>query len=192
MNTTPKLLDKNSGLFWKNYYPQLVDLYIAAFSGLPWKMVLERDYVEKRLFDHFSRATTQILVSEKNKKIQGATWFDQPTFEELSKMRGDDIVKFLQTKLREEALEDYIWMRETLVSPQLQRQGVGSSLRSSFNQYVAQNYPEGVLVLTRHREDNTGIIKISTINGFHRTGVKQQANIDGQLIDNEFWYKIYK
>lgn len=184
------LLDNRDPEFWINDFPQLVELYKDTFKDAPWHLELTTEYVQDRLRSHFSQESCNIIVFVHEGKIVGATWYDQPTLEDLAQMRGDEIARYVQENLDAKGIKDYVWMRETIVHPQMQRQGIGRKLREEVLSHIENSYPAGVFVLTRHREDNAGILKLSHENGYSRTGVRQLQKLNGVMVENEFWYKL--
>lgn len=184
--------DTVSPEFWEKDFPQLVSLYQAAFGDYPWYLSLTSEYITDRLTKHFANNNCKVFVYEQDGSVVGASWFDQPSLGELATMRGAEISEFAANMLQEQGISEFIWMRETIVHPEMQKRGIGRKLRENIHTYMTDNFPNGVLVLTRHREDNEGIIRLSRENGFSPSGIVQTQMIDGKDVSNEFWYRLYK
>ncbi|HZE87186.1 MAG TPA: hypothetical protein VE090_03175 [Methylomirabilota bacterium] len=75
-----------------------------------------------------------------------------------------------------------------MVHPDSQGQGIASDLRGVFLTHLAEEFPAGAIVLTRMREDNTGIVRIAEKLSYKRTGISHPSQKPG--ISQEFWYRI--
>ena len=83
-----------------------------------------------------------------------------------------EIGSFLEIYMRVKQISALICFDRTFVSPEHQRQGIGSKLRREMLDVVRQQYPDGALIFTCHMDSNAGIIESSKKLGFVRTGIR--------------------
>ncbi|MBI2356093.1 MAG: GNAT family N-acetyltransferase [Candidatus Doudnabacteria bacterium] len=153
-------------------------IYREAFAGFPWFETVTDAEIDSRFNSVMSG-----LVAVQDNSVVGATWWEVITIEKLRQERGEELVRFANT-FREEHLK-YVWVRETIVLPSHQGQGIGLMLKQDSIKRLHEVY-KPVMILTRMRDDNLPIIRIAERCGFARTGIKVP---DSQvLVNHEYWY----
>lgn len=115
---------------------------------------------------------------------------DTPKLETLIQPGRNDrlvrIVKEIYAKYEELPL---VYVRDTLVKPEFQGQGIAGQLKSTYLRFLEDSYINGALILTRHREDNEAILRSSLRHGFKPTGVRFPTSVNPN-INHEFWYRL--
>lgn len=180
-----------SEVFAKNR-DQIETAYQNAFSGHPWYENLSVQEVRKRLDKDQSRSGFNAFIAENTDGcVLGGLWYDTPTIDELRITRGESLADFATNIFKEEAIQSFVWERELIVDPQFQRQHIATDLRENFLDHLKDRYPQGVLILTRMKEDNLATIKIAQNLGYSPTGIKiESSTFPGQY--HQYWYKIIK
>lgn len=169
---------------------EVAEMLRQCFAGFPWYENLSIDESIKRVNEHAQKEGFEsFLAEDPNGKIVGGLWYDSPSFEELEAERGKPLADFAQQLCGQCAITRLIWERELMVRPDFQGQRIGTRLRQTFLLHLAQEYPDGVLVLTRMRDDNLPTIKIAERLGYQRTGIKKPSS---QLpgVSHEYWFKV--
>lgn len=170
-------------------------LYQAAFAGPPWYEQLSDEEVLRRLQANMSKPGFDSLIVNRGSKIAGALWYDTPSLDELEAEFQKPLRDFAEGLQEQTGITNLVWEREVIVDPAKQKQGIASQLRGNFLERLTNNYPQGVIVLTRMRDDNIGIRRIGEKFGFEQTSVSytyEKENQDGkkQSITQRFWYKV--
>ena len=161
-------------------------MYRRAFSGFPWYEDLSIKEVERRWNVQSSKKGFKCLVAEISGQVVGATWWNKITIEELNNERGDLLGNFASKFVGYE----FIWLRETCVTPEFQNFGVGTLLTQNIFKNLNNN-DKSVLILTRMREDNLPIISINKKLGFEPTDIRMPSSqIEG--IFHEYWFRNFK
>ncbi|HZE87767.1 MAG TPA: hypothetical protein VE090_06235 [Methylomirabilota bacterium] len=111
------------------------------------------------------------FTSEKGGRIVGALWYDTPSLDDLEAERRKPLRNFAADLQEKTGIGTLVWKREVMVHPDSQGQGIASSLRGAFLTHLGEKYPTGVIVLTRMREDNSGIVRLAEKHGFQKTGI---------------------
>lgn len=158
-------------------------IYKRAFAGFPWFEDLSDEEVESRWQTQINKPSFQGIVALEDDVISGAIWWDYPTLDTLRTERGN-LLANLSLELC--AGKGLIWEREVIVDPELHCLGIGSRLRSTFIENL-KTRSENKLILTRMRDDNTGIIKIAERLGFKRSGIRLPCSIKPEVC-HEYWY----
>lgn len=184
-------LSIESGLSHINFRV-LVDIYIGAFSGYPWFETNSTENITQIIEKNAQKkGFTIFCLEDKNNNLIGASWFDTPSLDELETEKGVAIRTFSENKMKEEGLHTLIFVRDTIVKPDQQGKGVASYLKDTYLKFIQETFTDGVLLITRHKDDNFAIIKTSEKRGFLRSGVRMPSKQD-QNVFNEYWYKIFK
>ena len=153
-------------------------VYRDAFLGPPWLEDIGVEEVGRRWREYRAKRGFDGRVALYHGDLVGAIWWDTPTPDDLRTVRGDARGAIVQSDA-----ERIYWVRDTVVSRCRQGIGIGRELRSAF---IAE-LPEDSIALTRHRDDNTGIIRLSETMGFRRTGIRvPSSQIPGLF--HEYWY----
>lgn len=162
---------------------KIQSIYQEAFKGFPWYENLSIEEVNRRWKMQSDKPGSNCLVAEIGQEIVGATWWDRITREQLLNERGEALVEFVKGF----SGCDLVWLRETCVSPKFQGQGIAYALKQEVIEILGKS-KKLILVLTRMREDNIGIISINTNLGFKQIGIKvPSSQIEGLF--HEYWYK---
>ncbi len=173
---------------FRQQFDEIAAVYQRAFAGYPWFKQLPDDEVRRLLLDHSDKDGFQAFIAESpSGQTVGALWYDELTVEEVSSERGQELARFADIFCKENDIGNIIWEREVLVDPSFQKQGIATKLRMTFLSHLAEVFPNGALVLTRMRDDNTGIIKIAERLDYERTGIRVPSS--HQPIFHEYWYK---
>lgn len=172
-------------LIIRSYSPEDVanikKLCQRAFLGFPWFEVMTDEYIEKRWVSVVQNKKFCCLVAEIDNFIVGISWFYEITDVQLS-LKGSDLERFVETKY---SGLTKVWIDATIVDPNFQGRRIATTLKMKSLEFVRSNYSE-VLLLTRMRDDNIGIIRINEKFGYSRTGVKVPAGKEN--LSHEFWY----
>lgn len=169
---------------------ELALIYRRSFAGHPWFEELSEEESLKRILAQVMRPGFRVWVERgSNGRIAGATWIDELTLEALGVERGEALKSFAQGLAETARLSSIVWIRETIVAPEYQGRGVATRLKEGLMQFLGSNYLKGVLVLTRMRDDNYGIIKVNERFGLRRSGIRvRSSQIQGLF--HEYWYKV--
>jgi len=159
-------------------------VFRLAFAGPPWFESYTLEQVRSLWAEHKVNPGFCCLVADDGGRIIGATWWDSPSFEQLSQERGKELVEFaVQYKPR-----TLVWIRETVVDPACQGQDIGTSMKTEGLRLMNQ-LALPVLVLTRLRCDNHAIQAINAALGFNRTGlIVDSQSFPG--IHHEYWCRF--
>lgn len=177
---------------FKEKVDQILKMYQEAFAGFPWFEDLSTEEVAKRLSSSITKDGFESFVAEnESEEIIGALWFDTPSFEQLQTERGEKLAGFVRNIYETTGHCELVWERELMVRPDYQRQRIATRLRMTFLTYLSGKYPNGVLVLTRMRDDNIGTLKIAQELGYRRTGIRMPSSQDPNIY-HEFWYNYIK
>lgn len=126
----------------------------------------------------------ECLVTEHDGLVVGFLSWCTPTLEELKKERGSELAVFA-AKYR----LPIVWLEVICADPDYQRQGIARRLREDAI-YSFQDRVCGGMVclwLTRHREDNIPIIRLSQSMGFRPVGIRvPSSQVPG--LHHEYWY----
>ena len=167
-------------------------MYREAFAGFPWYENLTEEQILKRLLSDMAKVGFESFVAEsEDGKIIGGLWFNKLTTETLRAERGDKLLEFAKKICKELGIIDIVWERELMVKPDYQNKKIATRLRMTFLNYLKQQYQNGVLVLTRMRDDNIGTLTIAEKLGYQRSGIRIPSSQDPKIF-HEFWYKIIK
>lgn len=178
-------LNKNEFL---SRFAEIASVYKKAFAGFPWFENLSQEEVRLRLVNDVKKKTFECLLAiGQNAKVQGCLWFDDISIDMLRKERGQELVDFAQNFCKNHVVLKIVWEREIFVSPDWQRQKIASQLRSILISHLETGL-KSVLLLTKMRDDNTGIIKIAEKLGFRRTGIRAPSSQIPDLF-HEYWFK---
>jgi len=174
---------------FKSRQTEIEQIYQLAFAGFPWYLQEPTEKVNKLFTDHVNKHGFEAMLAyAEDNSIAGALWYDVPSLSELEAERGEKLAEFASQFLLSHPGTVLVWEREIFVKPTYQGQKIASQLREQFLSLVKQEYPHGVLILTRMREDNIAIIHIAEKMGYLHTGIKTPST--KQDISHEFWYKI--
>lgn len=177
------------------FFEETLIAYKQAFAGYPWFEELSYEEVEKRIKNSFETKGFEgvWLTDTKKNKLAAVTWWTTPDLEQLKKERGAEFVSFVEYKLIEYNNNiQIVWINETLVTPNYQKMGVATHLKTiaeSRLQDKANLLKTSLLITTRMRDDNFGIIKINEGLGMQRTGVRVPASQKPGMF-HEFWFKM--
>lgn len=161
---------------------EIMRIYQKAFAGFPWFENLSGEKVKKRWNSNKSKKGFKCLVVEERNRIVGATWWDEPALEELRIERGDRLADFVQKK----ETRFITWIRETCVDPLFQGKGVGRRLKYRAIEKIKSSKLHHV-ILTRLRDDNSPIIRLNSLLGFQRTGIRMPSS-QKESVFHEYWY----
>jgi len=187
------MIERNPNtLRFKEKVDQVLKMYREAFAGFPWFEDLSTEEVAKRLSSSVTKDGFESFVAENEREeIIGALWFDTPSFEQLQTERGEKLAGFVGNIYETTGRCELVWERELMVRPDYQRQRIATRLRMAFLTYLSGKYPNGVLVLTRMRDDNLGTLKIAQELGYRRTGIRMPSSQNPNIY-HEFWYNHIK
>lgn len=163
----------------------ILELYREAFAGPPWNETLPDAELTCRWFTALAKTGFGCLVAEEARQIIGATWWDILTLEVLRQERGDALVEFAKTHQPEKL----VWLRETMVLPGYQNQGVARQLKTVALTSICSSNKQPILILTRMREDNLPIIYLNQNLGFKKTGLHVQSSQKADT-QHEYWYLL--
>lgn len=171
---------------------QMADMYQQAFAGYPWFEELSDQEVARRLESHTEQTGfTAFVEQDCDGLVTGALWFDTPSAEVFGAERGEMARDFAERTQVEQGLSTLVWEREVLVRPEAQGRGLATKLRADMLAYLGDTYPGGVLVMTRMRDDNAGIIKIAERLGYTRTGIRTPSSQVADLC-HEYWCRVIR
>lgn len=157
-----------------------------AFLGFPWFEVMTDERIENRWKDLVSHCNFSCLVAEINGSIAGVSWYYEIADAELASAKGEELGNFVVAKF---PLVNRIWIDATVIDPPFQGKGIATYLKANIIDRIRSDYPK-VLILTRMRDDNAGIIHINEKLGFNRTGIKIPTGKDNLF--HEYWYLAYQ
>ena len=158
-------------------------IYREAFSGPPLYQSFTEESVSGVWEEQSSKTGFCCLVAEEGHSVVGATWFDMPNDESLAAERGRELVLFARAQ---SVSAPIVWIRETVVLPEFQSQGIGSTLKRAAMANIRQTFNE-VILLTRMRDDNTRIVRANEKLGFQRTGIQVPSKSSPGVM-HEYWY----
>ncbi|MGI5841513.1 MAG: hypothetical protein ACOX6N_04825 [Patescibacteria group bacterium] len=169
---------------------ELVKVYQAAFRGHPWYENLSVQEVNSRLDSDFSRIGFNSFLAEDSEGfVMGGLWYDTPTLEDVRRQRGEELASYTQKLMEETGIKNIVWERELMVDPKHQGQGLGTNLRETFLLHLSCRFPDGVLILTRMKEDNYATLRIAEKLQYQDTGIRIESSVfKGQF--HQYWYKI--
>ncbi|HSW87561.1 MAG TPA: hypothetical protein VLG12_00180 [Candidatus Saccharimonadales bacterium] len=164
-------------------------IHNKAFAEFPWFFDATDEEVTKHISEIISKKGFEaFLAYKRNRTIVGVLTYDVPSIPEFKQEWGEDLASFSALLLKEHSINALIWEREVFVLPEYQGEKIGNNLRKSFLSYLQLQYPQGVLVLTRMRDDNVKIIHIAEKLGYQRTGIKTAST--KKRVKQEYWYKL--
>lgn len=174
-------------------FVQLVEtaapIYSQAFAGYPWFEDISIEVARQRILENVGFKGFSGFVAFQDEKMAGLSWLDTPELEALiQRGRNDHLQEFIDKMVDDRGQVPLIYVRDTLVKPEFQGQGIASALKRYYLEFCSQKFENGALMLTRHREDNIAIIKGSIRWGFQPTGVRVPTSADPS-IHHEYWYK---
>jgi len=168
-----------------------------AFAGFPWHETLSRWEINRR-WDFYVRQQGFCGLVEirrirgKDTIVVGAIFGDKPNVEKLIAERGQELGDFVKSLGIISAEEDYpenlVWIREIVVDPNFQNQGIGLALRLAFIDTVSC-FDRPTLFLTRLRDDNLPIIQLAEKCQFVRTGIRIPSSQKPGIF-HEYWFRI--
>ncbi len=171
---------------------QVYVMYQKAYAGEPWNESLTNTVVQERVQKDIQRPGFESFIAESpDGKIIGTLYFDEISLIQLEEERGEALANFARTLAEKVGIDSFVWERELMLMPEYQRQHIGTRLRLAFNLYLTQKYPQGVMLLTRMRDDNPGTIKSAEKMGYQKTGISVQSRTFPGVI-HDYWYKIIK
>jgi ribosomal protein S18 acetylase RimI-like enzyme len=169
---------------------EVAQVYQAAFAGPPWKEQLPLEEAVKRIEVHaVEEGFDALLAYEPPNKIVGSLWYEDLNVDALEEKKGSDLAKFT-SEVQKQGLERVIYTLDTVVDPAYQGRGIASSLKDQYIKEIDTTSPNGAVVLTRHRDDNTGIIRTSEKQGFLRTRIRMPSSQNPKTA-HEYWYKVF-
>ncbi len=163
-------------------------LYMAAFANFPWFEVLAEAEAKARLETSRNKAGFAFVDKVEAEALLGSAWYDAPTLGELESERGPELAEFAKTILEDRGIAHLIWERDVMVDPNHWKKGIATEIRNAMLEEIQESFGEA-LILTRMRDDNTGIIKVAERLGFQRTGIRRPSSQTPNFM-HEFWYKI--
>ncbi len=176
---------------FKDKKGEIAEIYKQAFNGPPWFEEISLDEVLNRIEPAISGEGFGCLLAESEGAIIGALWYNALTSEELEAEKGIELGNFTKDQIQTEGVKNIIFTRETVVNPKYQGMGFASKLKSDFITQIETLYPDGALILTRHRSDNPAIIKTSEKLGYEKTGIKMPSSQNPDAY-HEYWYKLIR
>ena len=161
----------------------ILAVYQRSFREYPWFEDLTNDELKERWRVGRSKPGFECFIYEVSGTVAGVIWWDVITLERLLSERGNRLANFVKLNYSESIL---IWEREVMVHPSFQGRGVATKLREFLVERMRKNLNK-TLILTRAREDNFGMIKISKKMSFQQTGIKK-ASSQKEGVFHEYWY----
>ncbi len=159
-------------------------IFQSAFSGPPWNERFSMAVLLKQWADHSQKPGFRCLVAENEGELIGATWWDTPTLAQLETERG----KALAAMSAGMNPGTIVWLRETCVDRSFHRRGVARRLKQESLRAISC-YPKPVLLLTRMRDDNAGIVRINSSMGLKRTNITTPSKTFPGVV-HEYWYRL--
>lgn len=175
-----------------DHYEELAEIYRAAFASYPWFEDLSRSEIDSRFDIQLNRVGFGVLVSYSHtEELMGAMWYNQTSPAELARemKRGDELGKLVETVSYYYEGITPIWGRETMVAPRYSGQGVASTMRGAFLEELRQANPDGNFIMTRMRDDNTGIIRTAKRYGYVPTSIEMPSSQDPTVL-HRYWTKL--
>lgn len=174
-------------------YPEIIKMYAQAFSGYPWYENLSYSDIEARIKSHENNINFElVLIRNDENEIIGATWFYEDSKLGITQQKnGQKLQKVLQKLMSNSEIQNVVYICETIVATNHQGKGVATELKGKSLDIVKNKYPNGVILYTRMRDDNNGIIIINSKHGFRRSGVKVASSSNSD-ISHEYWFKVIK
>lgn len=170
------------------YCHELVGVYRRAFAGKPWLENLSEEVVRARFDDHLSKPGFRArLAFDQSGRVTGALWYDTPTLSQLEAERGAELAAFARAFLDKYDDALLVWEREIIVDPESQGQGIASRLRADFINELREKSESQVLVLTRMRSNNFGIMRIAEKLNYRKTAITMPCTSD-EVNYHEYWF----
>ncbi|MDP3964885.1 MAG: GNAT family N-acetyltransferase [bacterium] len=158
---------------------------VEAFACHPWFEELSFAEAATRWVETTRRRGFHCLVATQDHRLVGAIWWDSPAISELKNERGTALAAFAVRHL--ERNTTLVWIRDLIVLPDRQGQGIGHQLRQKMIEHcVSKN---SVLFLTRIRNDNTSMIRMNHAMGFLRSGITVPCSLKPDVL-HEYWYLL--
>lgn len=149
---------------------QIEEMYMFAFAGFPWYESLTPEEVRRRVQVDMAQPGFRAFVATKKDRVIGAHWSDTPTLEQLTTDRGSQLGSFIGDNFPQGL--PLVWERELMVNPDEQGNGIGTTLRRNFLNYLGTQYRGGALVFTRMRDDNAPTLITAARCGFLDTEIR--------------------
>ena len=169
---------------------EIATVYRRAFNVAPWFLNWSQEHAislieEARRHERFET----FLGLGVKKEVIAAHWYYLMTVAEIEQERSPELATFAQQQVRTHALPIIVYEKAIFVDPLYQRRGIARQLRA-VGLTTAENLygQQRMLILTRHREDNTGIIRLSEQMSFSFTGIRTPSLKDG--VFHLFYAKI--
>lgn len=179
-------------------FEQTAKTYQAAFAGYPWYENLTSIQTKERIKSDLNRPGFEgVWFVDESDNLIGASWYYDIDLDKVKGERGDELALFTTNLMKNNKISQVVWQSMTLVSPEHQRQGVGSELKKVIFQGLQDraNKVGSILYLTRIREDNSGSQGMNK-NFLKQTGIKIAASRTNpnqpEGIMHEYWYRIIK
>lgn len=172
----------------------VMPLYRRAFLKGVWQEDLSVETVIKRLEENFSGNFKGKFIFGVDEKCLAASWYQYVDIDWIRSKKGDLLANLAEIYIKEHAITKIIWHAETMVDPELIKQGLATLIRSEINTEIWNETLEErspIFACTRMRNDNDGIIKINTRIGYKRTGITMPCTLKPET-NHEYWFKIYK
>lgn len=171
--------------------PEVALIYQAAFSGPPWHEDLPIDEAEHRIQVHAGQdGFDALLAYDHAGTIVGSLWYEDMTPEGIVQTKGEAVAAFAAVVQQQHGIERVVFTHDTIVHPKYQGRKIASQLKDRYIDEIAQGSPNGAVILTRHRDDNLGIIRTSETQGFSRTGIRMPSSQNPDT-HHEYWYKMF-
>jgi RimJ/RimL family protein N-acetyltransferase len=175
---------------FKERLPEVATIYQAAFAGPPWREQLSFEEAMRRVEAHAEqKGFGAFLAHDHTQKIIGALWYDIVDITELREKKGNALADFTNNLSALHSIQRIIFTQDTIVDPTHQGKGIASKLKDTYIKALSKASLNSGIILTRHRDDNTGIIRTSEKHGFTRTGIRTPSSQNPKL-SHEFWYKM--
>jgi GNAT superfamily N-acetyltransferase len=153
-----------------------------SFAGFPWFENMSDEIIQKRWAKHSVRKNFCCLIAELDTQIAGVSWFHEISAEEIGLEKSGDLQKFV---IKQFPGVPIVWVDATVTDPSFQKKGLATGLKTEVLKKISSLHSK-VLILTRMRDDNAGIIRVNEKFGFLRTGIK--VSTVTASIQHEFWY----
>lgn len=176
---------------FKDRKKEVAEICRMAFEGHPWYEKLTVEESLKRIVPYLDMEGFGCVISETDGEITGALWYNSISVDDLESEKGKSLADFARGLLLSKQIRNVVFTRETVVDPKHQGKGFASKLKSDFISQIEALYPDGALILTRHRSDNPAIIKTSEKLGYEKTGIRMPSSQNPNA-HHEYWYKIIR
>ena len=153
---------------------EIATVYRRAFNAAPWFLNWSHEHVislieEARQHEKFET----FLGLGVNGEVIAAYWYYPLTVSEIEQELAPELATFAQEQIITHALPIIVYEKALFVDPFYHRRGIAGQLRDVGLTRAVELYgQQRMLILTRHREDHTGIIHLSEHMGFSFNGVK--------------------